>query len=201
MKLVIASANTHKVYELRESLKICAPHIQVLSLFDFPSYTAATENQDSFEENAKFKALQAAEALKMICLADDSGIVVPALAKLGATLQYRYQNDTDSPIKQTKKLLEVMRPLKELERQAYLECSLALASPQGIIHCVTQRTEGYISDEEHGKTTFEFDTVFIKHDYSKTLGQLPPSVKSRISHRRKALEKLLPAIDKCALLH
>jgi len=196
MELVIASFNSHKVQELREALKVLAPHVQVMSLFDFPQYRRPDDAAfDSFEEQAKAKALHASSALKKVCLADDSGIIVPALQKVGAKLLRRYQHDTNSHIEQTKKLLDEIKSFKDLERQAYLECSLAIAAPSGKIKCVTQRSEGYLADEERGKINFEFDSIFIKHDYRKTLGELTSSVKNRISHRRKALEKLIAAIE------
>lgn len=194
MELVIASLNSHKVQELREALKAILPDLQVLSLFDFPHYARAISEQVTFTENAEAKAIHAAAALKKVCLADDSGIVVPALQKTGNEVIRRYQHKSNSPIAQTKKLLEETRTLNGIERQAYLECSLALANADGLLKSVTQRSEGYLAEEERGKITFEFDTIFVKHDYSKTLGELTPSVKARISHRRKALEKLLSAI-------
>ena len=194
MEIVIASHNSHKVQELRSCLKEIAPKLQVLSLFDFPAYKPALTQDDLFEENAKAKALHAALALQKTCLADDSGIVVPALAKVGAQFTRRYQHAEQSARIQTKKLLEEMSAFSGLERQAYLECSLAVATPKGVVKIANQRSEGIIADAEKGKITFEFDTLFIKHDYSKTLGELAPSVRSRISHRRKALEKLLSAI-------
>ena len=196
MELIIASHNTHKVQELREGLKIIAPHIQVLSLFDFPAFQKNEVIQNgSFEENALQKAVKAALALNKICIADDSGIVVPALGKGGIALQRRHEGARDSAIKQTKALLQELKGLEGMERQAYLECSLAIAAPNGEKKAVTQRCEGFLAEEERGKITFEFDTLFIKHDYNKTLGELSQSVRSRISHRRKALEKLMPVIE------
>lgn len=198
MEVVIASHNSHKVQELRNCLKEIAPTLQVLSLFDFPAYAPAMTENDLFEENAKVKALHAAAFLQKTCLADDSGIVVPALAKVGAQFTRRYQHAEQTARIQTKKLLEEMSALSGLERHAYLECSLAVATPQGEVKAVNQRSEGIIADSEKGKLTFEFDTLFIKHDYSKTLGELAPSVRMRISHRRKALEKLLAHIVRLA---
>ncbi len=199
MELVIASNNSHKVRELRCALGELAPFIQVLSLYDFPSYKPQllhTEAPgDSFEENAKQKAQAVAVALNKVTLADDSGIIVPALAKVGAKFTRRYEHTDQSATKQTRALLEEMKSFKDLERQAYLECCLAIATPQGILYKATSRTEGVLAEEERGKITFEFDTLFIKHDYSKTLGELAPSVRDRISHRRKALEKLVGVLS------
>jgi XTP/dITP diphosphohydrolase len=198
MELVIASENTQKVHEIRNMLKEVAPSLLVLSLFDFPNFRHNFSHDladvDSFEENAKAKALFAATSLGKACLADSSGIVVPALLKAGSKSYRRFEHPSKSPISQTKALLQEMKNYADLERQSYLECSLAIASPKGDVKSVIQRQEGLIADEAKGETSFEFDSIFIKHDYSKTLGELAPSVRARISHRRKALEKLLPHI-------
>jgi|GEM_PF-2287329 len=151
---------------------------------------------DSFEENAKAKALHAAKELNMYTLADDSGLVVPKLGQTGSALLYRYRHEKDSAIKQTKHLLDKISSFTEEERYAYLECALSLASPEGVITSVSQRTEGSLTEEERGKITFEFDTIFVRHGYRKTLGELSPSVRARVSHRKKALERILPQIEK-----
>lgn len=200
MEIVIASFNAQKVHEIREYLKEEAPQIQVLSLFDFPSYKRSSEiNGKTFQDRAKEKAKDAAINLNKIVLADESGIVIPALAKSGLEIEKRYCDEKDSPIIQTKKLLKETESLKDLERSAYLECSLALATPKDAsldnVTLVTKRCEGYLAEEEKGKITFAFDTIFLKHDYSKTLGELYPSVRQRVSHRRKALDKIFKFIQ------
>ena len=101
MEVVIASHNSHKVQELRDGLKEIAPKVQVLSLFDFPAYKPDAVKGELFEESAKAKALHAAMNLKKTCIADESGIVVPALDKTGK----RYFHPEQSAKFQTKKLL------------------------------------------------------------------------------------------------
>jgi len=198
MELVIASLNSHKVLELRELLKALSPSIQVLSLFDFPHYQKPEDEYTTSEEAATKKAQHAATTLQKVCLADHSGIVIPALQKKGSQSCHLNLKSTDTASHQTKTLLQEMSGLKELERAAFLECSLAVSSPNGFYKAITQRSEGFIAEEERGKITFEFDTIFIKHDYNKTLGELSPSVRNRSAHRRKALERLLPVIEKLA---
>lgn len=192
MELIIASQNSHKVAELREILKELFPQLTVLSLFDFQKFIPKDCTHTSFEENAIAKALHAATTLQKICLSDDSGIVIPSLSQQ----LYRYENNQSLATLRTKKLLEEMQGLNELQRGAYLECSLAIATPQKLERAVSQRIEGLVAEKERGRLTFEFDTIFMKYDYNKTLGELTPSVRNRISHRRKALEKLLPTIER-----
>lgn len=195
MELVIASCNSQKVLELRTILKELVPELQVLSLFDFPAYKQIDAKTSSFEENAKEKALHAAKALQKVCLSDDSGIVVPSLGKIGSTLQRRYQSEKNSAVIETKKLLHDMQSLKDVERHAYLECAIAVASPDEIKKVVSARSEGVVAEQERGKLAFEFDTIFIKCDYGKTIGELPRGVRERISHRRKAIQQLLPTLE------
>ena len=195
MELVIASHNSQKILELRNIFKALAPQIELLTLFDFPSYKRPDVRADSFEENAKQKALHAASQLQKFCLSDDSGIIVPALGKIGQALQRRYLNERDSAVQETRKLLEEMAPFHDAEREAYLECAIAIAAPGELKKVVTARTEGTLAEQERGKIMFEFDTIFIKHDYSKTIGELAPHIRARISHRRKAVEKLLGALE------
>src|SRR5437868_2452026 len=111
-EIVIASLNTHKVYEIRECLKLLAPSLQVLSLFDFPKFLPNDFKHESFEENAKAKALYAAQVLQKPCIADDSGIVIPAFGKVGASLTRRYDSAA-SPVAETKKLLQEMQAFKD----------------------------------------------------------------------------------------
>ncbi len=192
MELVIASSNTHKVLVLREILKEFFPQHHVLSLFDFPKYTPAEKNQAvSFGEKAAQKALHAAQTVGCICIAEQWGLIIPSLSSEQSEAAF-----TDSSVRrQTQKILELMKAKSELERYAYLETAVAIATPKGVCKEAVARCEGMICEEEKGKANYDFDSIFIKHDYSKTLAELPASTHMRISYRRKAIEKLLPFIE------
>ena len=83
-----------------------------------------------------------------------------------------------------------MKHLTEPDRQAYFECWLAIASPDGLKKCVRGVCEGTIADQEKGGKGSGYDSLFIKYEYGKTFAELEEAVKNRISHRRKALDKL-----------
>ena len=72
---------------------------------------------------------------------------------------------------------------------------MALASPEGLKKCVKGISEGLITDHERGSFGFGYDSVFIKYEYGKTFAELEEDIKNRISHRRKAIEKLLPSLE------
>ena len=88
------------------------------------------------------------------------------------------------------KLLKDMADLDHDKRAAYFECVLAVAIPGGDVKCVHGILEGTITDKERGGSGFGYDPLFLKYEYSKTLSELDEGVKNRISHRRRALDKL-----------
>ena len=197
MKLIIASDNLHKIREYRQMFENIAG-LELLSLIDFPKYTAPEETGKTFEENAIIKATHAADTLKAWVISDDSGLVVPALNGDPGVFSARYAGLDRSDIKNRKKLLQAMEGLSDIERAAYFECCIILASPNGIKKSVTGHCEGTITTKERGRNGFGYDSVFIKHDYDKTFAELPENTKNKVSHRAKAFEKITPAIERIA---
>jgi XTP/dITP diphosphohydrolase len=189
MQLVIASRNLHKIRELRAMLKEYR-HLDALSLLDFPDYVPPPEGDGSFAENAAEKALHAAKALGQWTLSDDSGLVVPALQGAPGIRSARYAGETATDAENRGKLLFEMRSLADLDRQAYYECSLAIASPKGLEKSVRGLCEGTILAEPRGNRGFGYDPLFVKYEYGKTFAEIEETLKNRISHRRKALTKL-----------
>ena len=191
MEIVIASKNVHKIREIRSLLKNFK-NLDVLSLLDFPDYSPPEEHGDTFEEIAIKKAEHAAKKLNRWTLADDSGLVVTALEGRPGIFSARYAGEGATDKDRRKKLLNEMQYIIDpQERQAYFECAIAIASPEGIQKCVKAACEGSITFEERGSSGFGYDSIFMKHEYSKTFGELDEEVKNRISHRRKALDKIL----------
>lgn len=187
--IVIASSNVHKIREFREMLKPLKI-FDVHSLLNFPDYIPPEETGNSFEENAILKAVHAAKTLGMLALGDDTGLVVPALNGEPGLFSKRYAGADATDSDNRRKLLYALKGKSGLERSAYIECCLALADAQGIRKTVTARCEGIIAMEERGKEGDGYDPLFIKNDYDKTYAELGENVKNRISHRRKAFDKI-----------
>ncbi len=194
MKIILATHNIHKIREYRAMLKEI-PNLDVLSLLDFPNYSLPPETESTFEGNAALKALDAAKALNCWVIADDSGLVVPALGGAPGIYSARYAGEHANDAQNRKKLLDEMRSLQNSKRQAHYICNITLASPQGIKKQVEGICEGTITECEMGSNGFGYDPIFIKHEYGKTFAQLEESVKNRVSHRRKALDKLLITLE------
>ena len=191
MELLIASRNVHKTLELRQMLKSLT-YLDLYSLIDFPDYEDPPEHATTFEENASTKAIHAARELQKFVIADDSGLVVPALNGEPGVFSRRYAGENATDKENRTKLKNKLTALRDDDRAAYFECALALASPDGLIRCVTGKCEGFVIPEEKGSQGFGYDSLFVQWDYGKTLAELEPELKNRISHRRRALDKLLP---------
>lgn len=198
MEIVIASKNLHKIREFREMLKLFAK-FDILTLMNFPDYQPLPEDAPSFKDNAVAKGIHAANTLGKWVLADDSGLVVPSLTDSPGVKSRRYAGNDATDSENRKKLLVEMQGLEDLQRNAYYECCLVLASPEGIKKCVTGICEGTILQEERGRNGFGYDPLFVKNEYDKTFAELDESIKNRISHRYKAFEKMAPTLEILAL--
>ena len=194
MEIILATANLHKLREFREMFK-SLNHLELMSLHAFPPYRAPEETGKTFKENAILKAEHAAKHLNHWVIADDSGLVVPALKGEPGVFSRRYAGLNATDQDNRSKLLQAMKDLKGQERIAYFECALALAGPQGLKKCVEGICEGRILEESRGRHGFGYDSLFVKNDYEKTFAELDETIKNRISHRRKAFERLLHALE------
>lgn len=194
MELILATHNLHKIRELREMLKDLKG-IDVVSLRNFPDYTSPEETGLTFQENAELKAIDAAKTLNAIVLADDSGLVVPAIKGDPGVYSARYAGEDATDAENRKKLLTAMESLNDLDRSAYFECCITIAGPEGVMKSVSATCEGVIGKEEKGRNGFGYDPLFVKHDYDKTFAELEEHTKNRISHRRKALDKILAFLE------
>lgn len=193
-ELVIASRNIHKIREFKEMLP-SSLNIDIRSLLDFPHYVPPEEDEKTFRLNAIKKAEHAAKNLNKWVLADDSGLIVPALNGAPGIFSARYAGSNATDAENRKKLLANMEHLDDEKRHGYFECCLAFASPSELIRCVCATCEGTIIKKEQGGLGFGYDPIFMKIGYKKTFAELESTVKNKVSHRGKALEKLLPTLE------
>lgn len=202
MEIVIASSNLHKIREIRSILKPELP-FDYLSLLDFPEYQPPEETGETFEENAFIKATHAAHALKRWVIADDSGLVIPALKNLPGVKSRRFAGESATDKENREKLVKELDSIPESERTGYYTCALAIASPEGVQKQVVGFCEGSLILTPKGSQGFGYDPLFVKYDYNKTLAEMDEETKNKISHRRKALDKLIPFLEeilkKCAI--
>jgi len=186
VKLVVATRNAGKVRELQE-LVGGAP--EVTSLREHPEAPEVEEDAETFEGNARKKALAAAAATGLPALADDSGLCVDALGGRPGVRSARYVEGTDRD--RYLALLEEMRDVPDGRRGAAFACALCLAWPDGRTVVEEGRCEGRIGRAPRGEGGFGYDPVFVLPD-GRTMAELGPGEKSAISHRGAAFARMKP---------
>lgn len=194
MEIVLATHNVHKARELREMLK-GLPFVELLTLHQYPDYRPVDEDQETFEGNALKKARHAAMTFNKPVLAEDSGLVVPAIGGKPGVISRRYAGPQATDAENRKKLLKAMEGLTDVARNAYFQCVLVFIHPSSGEKVFTGTTEGTILEEEKGSRGFGYDSLFLKHDYDKTFGEIDEATKNRISHRRKAFDKFATYLE------
>ena len=186
-RLVIASHNPGKVGEIETLLApygVVAIGAAAVGLAE-PEETGAT-----FEANAELKARAAAEASGLPALADDSGLVVPALDGAPGIYSARWAG----PAKDFRIAMQrVQRELGDKSRRAHFVAVLALAAPDGAIETFRGEVYGQLTWPPRGERGFGYDPIFIADGYQETFGELDPEHKHRISHRARAFAKLVEA--------
>ncbi|BAE80803.1 yggv family hypothetical protein [Chlamydia felis Fe/C-56] len=195
MKIVIASSHGYKIRETKTFLKQLGS-FDIFSLADFPDYYAPKEIGSLPEDNALAKGLHAAKELNSWVIADDTMLMVPALNGLPGKFSATFAGEDACDKDHRKKLLQEMQSLESIvDRSAYFECCVVLASPEGKFFKSRGICEGYISNHEKGSSGFGYDSLFLKYDYKQTFAELSEDVKNQVSHRAKALQKLTPYLQ------
>lgn len=193
MKLVLATRNLGKVRELSDMLsQQCS--IEVLSMRDFPEAPDVVEDGETYQDNAKKKAVDIASYSGILALADDSGLEVDALGGAPGVHSARYAGSDASDADRIAKLLAAIRDVPDNDRTARFKCAVAVAEPNGRADVVMGVCDGKIIREPRGSQGFGYDPVFVPHGYDQTFAELGEKVKNHISHRAKALRLALKLI-------
>jgi len=187
-RLVIASHNQGKVEEI--STLLMPFRIAALSAASL-GIREPEETGDSFEANASLKAGAAAEASGLPALADDSGLVVPALGGAPGIYSARWAGPTkDFRIA----MARVHRELGEQDRSAFFVAVLALAWPDGNLDLFRGEVAGALVWPPRGERGFGYDSIFVPAGGEATFGEIEPAAKHLISHRARAFAEL---VDGC----
>jgi XTP/dITP diphosphohydrolase len=191
-KLVIASSNPGKLREIRRLLEPLGIEVLPQSAFNV---TEAEEPYCTFVENALAKARHASKWSGLPALADDSGICVNALNGGPGVYSARYAGEPKSDERNNQKLVDVLR--NHPDRKAHYYCVITLVrdadDPQPII--ADGAWHGEIILEPRGTGGFGYDPYFFLPGLGKTAAELPMEQKNRISHRGKALARLVESIE------
>ena len=214
MELVIATSNDGKFREFVQLLDL--PSLQLRSLVQFPGFPPASEQGATFAENARSKARHYHQLLSAAVLADDSGLEVDLLNGDPGIYSARYSGGNASDRENVRKVLRELHhrlgpedgnqslPVSAEDRsycllsRARFVCALSLFDSGSEQFFTQGKVEGFISSEPKGHNGFGYDPVFFVWQEGKTMAELPPSVKNRISHRSQAARNLRSFLqDRC----
>ena len=182
---------------MREAQAILAGlGVRIATLNEYPGLPEPTEDADTFEGNAKLKALHYARLTGCLTLADDSGLVVDALGGEPGVRSARYAGPASDDAANNAKLIGKLADVPAAERTARFRCAIALANADKVIATVSGKVEGIIVEEARGSSGFGYDPHFFLPDLGMTMAQMEPQQKNRISHRGKALRAISPVIER-----
>jgi XTP/dITP diphosphohydrolase len=184
-EIVLATRNVHKGTEIAALLSDLG--IKVRTLAEFPNAPRVVEDGDTCEANAVKKAMTIAAYTGLPTVADDTALAVDALDGRPGVYAARYAGDQATYEDNWRKLLRELEGVPRARRTARFTTVAALASPSTQKVDVARGVlEGVIAELPAGTDGFGYDPVFIVPDLGKTLAQLTPAEKNRISHRAKA---------------
>ena len=197
-RMVIATHNGHKTEEFRALLGE-GWHVEDLTMH--PDLPEPVEDGATFEENAGIKARSAAGRLgaDVLVVADDSGLEVDGLGGRPGIFSARYAGPGAGDAGNRDKVLQELTGVPPAGRGARFRCVLAVARGEEVVACFSGAVEGRLTDAVAGQGGFGYDPIFIPEGHESTFGELPAAVKNGLSHRAKALEKLLAWLEDAEL--
>ncbi|MDJ0716002.1 MAG: RdgB/HAM1 family non-canonical purine NTP pyrophosphatase [Prochloraceae cyanobacterium] len=190
-KLIVSTSNMGKLREIQKYLASLPWQLQLK-----PKELEIEETGATFMENACLKASLVAKATGEWAIADDSGLMVDALDGAPGLYSARY-GKTDK-----ERIERLLRELGETEnRKAQFICAVAIARSDGSIALQIEGIcHGEITHQERGEGGFGYDPIFYVPTQQQTFAEMKPELKSKLSHRGKAFEKLIPQLRSLAAI-
>jgi len=192
--LVLATRNRKKLEEMVAILQGLPADLKALD--DFGSVPAVPETGETFEENARAKALGYARATGRWALADDSGLEVDALGGLPGVRSSRWGGEEGNDRLNNETLLAALAGRPRNTWTARYRCVMALATPEEVLAITEGACEGRITDRPAGSNGFGYDPYFRLPERGCTMAELEPEVKNRLSHRYRALAAMRKLLEK-----
>ncbi len=193
--LVLGTNNEKKLIEFR--LLLPEDRFRLTTLAEIPGSLDVAETGETFAENAALKATVQATHLSRWVLAEDSGLSVDALDGAPGVYSARYAGSHGDDEANNDKLLSELAGVPDEQRGAQYNCFFCLSDPQGNVRIETNgHCRGRIRHQRSGTAGFGYDPLFEIREYHRTFAELDLTVKRAISHRSRALRKLLPKLLK-----
>lgn len=187
MDLVFATNNGHKLHEVRALLSEC-DNVDVVSLKDIGCFDDIEETGTTLDANSLIKAQYVWDKYGKNCFADDTGLEVEALDGRPGVYSARYAGEGCTFRDNVVKLLSEMEGKDN--RRACFRTVITLII-DGKVHSFEGRVDGRILEKETGDEGFGYDPVFVPDGYDDSFAEMPLELKNSISHRGKAMMKLV----------
>lgn len=193
VELLLASSNPGKLREYRvlAASHPLGQHVELKLLPGFDELPRFDESAPTFAENAAGKALHYSRYVSAPVMADDSGLVVPALGGAPGVNSARYAGPRASDAERIEKLLSELRSRGAQDRRARFVCVLALAERGRVVAVFSDFVGGELLDAPRGSEGFGYDPIFFYPGFGKSFAEVSREEKNRVSHRGKAFRKLL----------
>lgn len=195
MDVIFATKNNGKLAEIREIMHGCG--ISAISMTEAGIDLEVEENGKTFSENALKKAVEIMRLSGKIVLSDDSGLEIDFLNKAPGVYSARFLGEKTDYAYKNAKILEMLEGVPFEKRTARFVCAVACAVPScmnnGSELAFTEEAaiEGVIAESPAGINGFGYDPIFYVPEFGMTAAEMPRNLKNKISHRGKALEKMM----------
>ena len=190
-KIVIATHNKGKLEEFRALLKPYGVEVVSAGELGLPE---PAETETTFAGNARIKALSAMKASGLIAVSDDSGLCVDALGGEPGVYTADWagpDRDWSRAMRLVEEKLAAKGAATPEQRKAYFSCTLCVVWPDGEERIYEGRAEGTLAWPPRGALGHGYDPMFVPNGQARTFAELTPEEKNMISHRARALEKLV----------
>lgn len=190
-KILIATTNKHKIEEFQKLFAESSLDVEVFQLKDFSNIKTVEETGQTFEDNAKLKALGYAQQTGLLTLAEDSGLSCDVLEGAPGVYSARFSGEKATDESNNQKLLKIFKPIPDNCRAAHYTAVIAIAKPGKVIGMAQGEVHGYIAKEPKGNNGFGYDPLFFYPPFDRTFGEVLPEMKNKVSHRSKAAAKAI----------
>jgi XTP/dITP diphosphohydrolase len=189
LRVLLASSNEGKLREYRGMAAGSPIELDLIPGFrDLPAFD---ESAPTFAENSAGKALHYSQFTQEMVLADDSGLVVPAIGGAPGVQSARYAGPNAADADRVQKLLKALHEFTADQRRARFVCVISLARRGRAVAVVSDFVEGFLTLEPRGAHGFGYDPIFFSPELGRTFAEASEEEKNWLSHRGKAFGRIL----------